>query len=68
MPELHHHHTQDLVFNLIENPVVPLTDTVPFLSGEFFRARWSRVMREGLDAGNDAPPVFQRYLLELPGR
>ncbi|HEU4799456.1 MAG TPA: hypothetical protein VFS94_02365 [Gemmatimonadales bacterium] len=56
------------MFNLIENPVVPLTDTVPFLSGEFFRARWSRVMREGLDAGNDAPPVFQRYLLEFPGR
>ena len=68
MPDLHHHDAQDLVFDLVEDPVVTLTDPVPFLPGEFFRASWSRVMREGLDAGNDAPSVFQRYLLEFPGR
>lgn len=65
MSDPHHHDPQDVILDLVQDPVVALADPVPLLPRELFCARWTRVLRKVLDPGHNAPPVFRGHLPKL---
>jgi len=65
MSHLHYPDREHLVLNRIDNSVSTLTDTVSFLSGQFFMARRTRVLGERCDALKDILEVFLRDCPEV---
>lgn len=62
------HDDQPSVDDFMQDPIVPLAEAVFLLPTKFFAAGGPRVGAEGVNAVNDAPPVFERDALQLFGR
>jgi len=62
------HDDQLSVHDFIQDPIVPLAEAVFLLPTKLFAAGGPRVGAEGVNAVNDAPPVFERDALQLFGR
>jgi len=58
MAYLHYPDCEHLILYGIDDSVATLTNTVSFLSGEFFMPRRARVLGERCDASEDVLEVF----------
>lgn len=65
MTHLHYPDREHLILNGIDNSVSTLTNTVSFLSGEFFMAHRARVLGEYCDALEDVLEVSLWDCLEV---
>jgi len=58
MVYLHYPDGEHLILNGVDDSVATLTNTVSFLSGQFFMPRRARVLGERCDASEDVLEVF----------
>ena len=58
---------EPVIFDLVQNPVVPLPQAVAFLAGEFLCSRGSRIVRQGPDRRQDAEDILLRDAPDVLG-
>ena len=65
IPDPHHRDDQLGVPNLVENPVVALTQPIFVVTTELFRTHRPRIVRQFSDSGHDPPTVRYRYAFKF---
>lgn len=65
MADLNNDDYHSLIFDRIENAIIALSDSVPFLPCKFLTTRWTRVIGQSRDPSQYSPSVGFGYTIEI---
>jgi len=58
---------ESVIFDLVQNSVVPLSEAVAVLSRQLLGARWARIVCQGLDGCKDTADILLRDAFQILG-
>lgn len=67
MADLHDHHDENGILDLIDDPVWPLADPIPLLSGQLLAARRAGILCQGIKTSQERGGVLPGKTAEIFG-